>query len=193
MSTSMNRPSFYSLDAYPDLASIIEQYALIQKELQANRTWVAWGSDDYDPSGHCNFLTGEWTVCPAYFGNYRPDMVEIPGMKSEQAQSFLKELPSRFPKTTAILRPLKRVNFAAFSRLHPRSTLQPHTHFNPSCLILHVGLVIPGESACGLQVGEEKHIWRCAGDSVIFDDNLEHSAWNDSDEERVILYVDFTR
>jgi len=193
MSKNDSPPAFYSLDQYPELRSIVEGYAEVLEEVRANQTWLDWGSDDYDPSGHCNFLKGEWTVCPVYFGNYSPDMVDVPGMPEEELRPFLEQLPERFPATTALLRPLGRVNFAALSRLHPRSRLQPHTHFNPVCLILHVGLVIPEGGKCGLKVSERTYIWTQPGQAVLFDDNLEHSAWNDSDEERIVLYVDVTR
>jgi beta-hydroxylase len=33
----------------------------------------------------------------------------------------------------------------------------------------------------------------CEGRSLVFDDVFEHEAWNDSDEIRVVLFVDFER
>jgi hypothetical protein len=35
------------------------------------------------------------------------------------------------------------------------------------------------------------HHWRKAGEVIVFDDTYPHSAWNDSDSERIILYIDF--
>jgi len=38
---------------------------------------------------------------------------------------------------------------------------------------------------------ERDHIWDQQGDIIVFDDNKLHSAWNDSDHERILFYVDF--
>jgi aspartyl/asparaginyl beta-hydroxylase (cupin superfamily) len=38
-------------------------------------------------------------------------------------------------------------------------------------------------------VGTQVREWR-PGTALIFDDTIEHEAWNDSDEERVILIFD---
>jgi len=50
--------------------------------------------------------------------------------------------------------------------------------------------VIPDRGAW-LQCGPEIHHWEKKGDVLVFDDTFTHSAWNESSEERIILYVDF--
>lgn len=185
------KQSFYSLDGFPGLQRIQENYQVIQSELKQNDVWMSWGSDDYDQKGHCQFLTGDWTVCPVYFGNYSPDQMIVPGMSEEQKAKILHNLSFRFPKTIEILKLNRRINFAAFTRLHPHSKLAPHRHQNPYSLIFHLGLLIPSGKKCGLVVADEIHLWNEPGDVIIFNDNLEHYAWNDSDEERILLYIDF--
>jgi aspartyl/asparaginyl beta-hydroxylase (cupin superfamily) len=54
-------------------------------------------------------------------------------------------------------------------------------------LLVHLALVIP--PGCGFRVGGETRPWR-EGEAWIFDDTIEHEAWNDSDELRVILICD---
>ncbi len=42
---------------------------------------------------------------------------------------------------------------------------------------------------CGFRVGSETREWRI-GEGWVFDDTIEHEAWNDSDEPRYILICD---
>lgn len=184
---------FYELDKFPEFAQLAAQYQKILNELKGSIFWMAWGSDNYDPLGHCKFLSGDWTVCPVYFGNYDPRVFKIPGTAKINVDEVIQALPTQFPETTKLLQNIKSVNFAALSRLHPKSSLAPHKHVNPNSLIFHLGLIIPQGNTCGLSVGGISHTWSKPGDAVIFNDTLEHSAWNNSDEERIILYLDFLR
>ncbi|MDP1836022.1 MAG: aspartyl/asparaginyl beta-hydroxylase domain-containing protein [Chlamydiales bacterium] len=186
----MEQP-FYDLALYPDLQDLTRQYSIIVDELKQNQTWINWGSDRYDPTGHCKFLTGSWTVCPIYFGNFDPNMVAIPGMKLTEVRELIASLPTKFPETTKLFQKIPSLNYCGFSRLHPHSNLAPHKHVNSAALIYHLGLIIPPGHSCGLKVGDQTHTWTKPGDAVVFDDTLEHSAWNNSDQERIILYVDF--
>lgn len=43
-----------------------------------------------------------------------------------------------------------------------------------------------------MRVKSEYHVWK-EGQSIVFDDSLEHEVYNDSDEIRVVLIVDFFR
>lgn len=183
--------AIYPLPEFPDFQKLSIEYAVIVEELKKNDFWMNWGSDSYDPKGHCQFLKGDWTVCPVYFGNYDYRSMKLPGVHGFDIDQLMQSLPERFPKTIEILKGIKSINFAAFSRLHPKSSLAPHKHENPYSLIFHLGLLIPPGNTCGLKVGDETHLWTKPGDAVIFDDTFEHSAWNHSDEERIVLYVDF--
>ncbi len=187
-----NKP-FYPIHLFPEFSELIKNYHTVLEELEQNKTWLNWGSDAYDPMGHCKFLTGDWTICPLYFGKVRGYEMNVPGMSGTQLLDLTASLPKRFPKSTELLKPIKNINFAAFSRLHPKSKLAPHKHDNPDNLILHMGLVIPPGETCGLKVGDITHFWHKPGEAVVFNDTFEHSAWNDSDQERIILYIDFVR
>jgi len=52
---------------------------------------------------------------------------------------------------------------------------------------VHLPLVIP--PGCGFRVGSETREWQ-AGQAWVFDDTIEHEAWNSSDEPRAILILD---
>ena len=54
-------------------------------------------------------------------------------------------------------------------------------------LLCHLPLVLPGPAA--FRVGAETRPWKM-GEAWVFDDTIEHEAWNDADELRVILIFD---
>jgi aspartyl/asparaginyl beta-hydroxylase (cupin superfamily) len=74
-----------------------------------------------------------------------------------------------------------------FSVLQPRTRIPPHTGIANFRLVVHLPLVLPGN--CGFRVGGETREWRI-GEAWVFDDTIEHEAWNDSDEIRIILICD---
>ena len=53
-------------------------------------------------------------------------------------------------------------------------------------LVVEDMIVPPG---CGFRVGNETREWK-AGEAWVFDDTIEHEAWNESDQLRVILMID---
>ncbi len=77
-----------------------------------------------------------------------------------------------------------------FSLLRPGARIPPHTGHNNARLICHLPLIVPG--GCALRVGNETRTWK-PGETLIFDDTIEHEAWNDSSEIRVVLLFDVWR
>ncbi|MGH8290009.1 MAG: aspartyl/asparaginyl beta-hydroxylase domain-containing protein [Steroidobacteraceae bacterium] len=100
------------------------------------------------------------------------------------------------PRTLKALRelPLCRITgrtpTVLFSLLRPGAHIPPHHGFLNTRLICHLPLVVP--AGCALRVGNETRPWR-EGELVIFDDTLEHEAWNKSSELRVVLLFDIWR
>ena len=76
---------------------------------------------------------------------------------------------------------------AYFSVLKPRTRLPPHTGTTNTRSIVHLPLVIP--AGCRFRVGAEARSWE-KGKAWVFDDTIEHDAWNDSDQIRIILIFD---
>lgn len=76
---------------------------------------------------------------------------------------------------------------AMFSILEGKTRIPPHTGTANTRLVAHLPLIVPPE--CGFRVGGEERAWR-PGEAFVFDDTIEHEAWNDSDEVRAILIVD---
>jgi aspartate beta-hydroxylase len=76
---------------------------------------------------------------------------------------------------------------AFFSILDKKSHIPPHTGVTNARLIVHLPLVVPGN--CRFRVGSETREWQ-PGKAWVFDDTIEHEAWNDSDLPRGILIFD---
>jgi len=74
-----------------------------------------------------------------------------------------------------------------FSILRPRTRIPPHTGVANTRLVLHLPLIVPEE--CGFRVGGETRQWR-EGEAWVFDDTIEHEAWNNSDKPRAVLICD---
>lgn len=100
---------------------------------------------------------------------------------------------TRCPRTAAILDALPladipgRAPTAFFSILQPGTHLPPHTGVSNIRSVVHLPLIVPDR--CGFRVGGETREWR-VGEAFVFDDTIEHEAWNDSDTIRAVLIVD---
>jgi aspartate beta-hydroxylase len=100
---------------------------------------------------------------------------------------------ARCPKTAEVLSAWPRCELAGtapsavFSILEPRTRIPPHTGVNNARLICHLPLIVP--PGCGFRVGAETREWE-PGKAFVFDDTIEHEAWNDSDETRAVLILD---
>lgn len=97
------------------------------------------------------------------------------------------------PRTTEILgtMPLLRIPGrgpnAFLSRLEAKTRIPAHTGVTNARVTVHLPLIVP--EGCGFRVGGDTREWM-PGTAWVFDDTIEHEAWNDSDEERVILIFD---
>jgi aspartyl/asparaginyl beta-hydroxylase (cupin superfamily) len=76
---------------------------------------------------------------------------------------------------------------AMFSALAPRSRIPPHNGETNARVIAHLPLIVPDK--CRYRVGFDWREWH-VGETLIFDDTIEHEARNDSDELRVVLIFD---
>ncbi len=100
---------------------------------------------------------------------------------------------ARCPRTTELLACIPDMKTAMFSILAPRKHIPEHRGVYKGILRYHLGLVIPEpEEQCRIRVGGDVRSWSF-GRSLVFDDSHPHEAWNDSDQHRVVLFVDFLR
>lgn len=100
---------------------------------------------------------------------------------------------ARLPQTAQILENLPMARQDGFAPTAVFSALQPHTHIPPHTgssnvrLLAHLPLILPGPAR--FRVGNSVKDWRM-GQAWVFDDTIEHEAWNDADDMRVILIFD---
>lgn len=105
-------------------------------------------------------------------------------------------LSSLCPQTMAALgnAPLPHVTgrspMALYSRLKPGTHIAPHHGLLNTRLICHLPLVAP--DGCALRCGHETRSWQF-GKMLIFDDSVEHEAWNRGGSDRTILLFEIWR
>jgi len=97
------------------------------------------------------------------------------------------------PGTTALLDELPMAHQPGFGPTALFSALEAHTHIpahtgsTNARLLVHLPLILPGPAR--FRVGNETRDWKM-GEAWVFDDTIEHEAWNDADQLRVILIFD---
>ena len=177
---------FYENELLPWLAGVEAATADIRDELLA----VMQDPDAFTPyvTGHANRPRQDYQGMlnnPAWSAYYLwKNGSPVPGNAE------------RCPKTLHALRnaPLTQVSNRSpsilFSLLRPGAHIPPHTGLVNTRLICHLPLVVPGR--CRFRVGNDIREW-VTGRALAFDDTIEHEAWNDSDETRVILLFDVWR
>lgn len=100
---------------------------------------------------------------------------------------------ARCPETAQALQAVDMADIAGlcpnamFSALAPHTEIPPHTGETNARLVVHLPLIVPAK--CSYRVGFEHRTW-IEGELLIFDDTIEHTARNDSDELRVVLILD---
>jgi len=148
--------------------------AALESQWQAIRSeCLALNNDAFDPWVQGRMHGGGWTV----YGLYALGK-KIPGA----CQAC--------PATAEALAQIPGLSMAGFSRLAPHAHVKPHVGWAESVYRLHLGLVVP--PGCRLRVADKTESWQ-EGECLVFDDTIEHEAWNDSDQPRTVLLLDFLR
>jgi aspartate beta-hydroxylase len=101
---------------------------------------------------------------------------------------------ARCPVTARVLeesvprpRIAERAPTAFFSILDANTRIPPHTGVTNTRLTVHLPLIVP--PGCGFRVGGTTREW-VPDRAWVFDDTIEHEAWNNSDVPRAILIFD---
>ena len=109
--------------------------------------------------------------------------------QSEAIPSHLARCPNtaRSVEAAPRCRIKRRAPTAFFSILDAGTRIPPHTGVTNTRCTVHLPLVVP--PGCGFRVGSTVREWE-PGHAWVFDDTIEHEAWNDSDTPRAILILD---
>jgi ornithine lipid ester-linked acyl 2-hydroxylase len=160
---------FYDSGSFPFAAELERNWTVVRDELLAltTREFIAWPE-------HSLYGDKGWNT----FGLYAFGQRQAEGCE-------------RCPQTEQLLLKIPGLMMAGFSRLAPAAHIVPHRGYegySGYVLRLHLGLEVP--DACGLRVGNETRTWH-EGRCLVFDDSVQHEAWNKSDVNRTVLLLDF--
>ena len=165
--------SFFAAETWPFLGTVAAAFPDLVREAR-------------EASGR--LATLQWLHSPRYTAHY-------PGVEGQRATFYLQYAGAPIPVnrrlapcTAAALDAVPGLTTAALYFLGPRSRILPHQGVCSDIMRAHLGLVVP--PGCYLRVGEEVRSWE-EGRWLVFDDTPEHEAWNESDQWRCVLLVDF--
>jgi len=170
---------FFKPESYPWTLPFIEKIDEIKKELAQviDRPLVALNKSTWAPE-RPNLLTSEHKVEEAW--------------KTYTFRFFgIDHLPNceSCPVISSLIKDQPNLVTVEFSLLEPNTHVLPHRGFTDLLLRSHLGVQIPtGDTA--LVVNDVENTWQ-NGQFLIFDDSLTHEAWNKTEEQRVVLMIDF--
>jgi aspartyl/asparaginyl beta-hydroxylase (cupin superfamily) len=182
------------LSEYPKLAILSENYATIRSE--------------------CESLIRQEIRIPGMeeLTSYTSGGIHQIAWKSFmfKSGSFIDENCALAPKTAALLEKIPGLYTAFFSVLEPHQHIKPHWGYWKGFVRYHLGVVIPDNNAdrkCWIRINPEaqdrtqardaieqgeRYFWK-NGEAVLFDDTFLHDAANESDQVRVVLFLDLAR
>ena len=100
---------------------------------------------------------------------------------------------ARAPRTMELLKSIPGAKTAFFSILSPRMHIPAHCGPYKGVIRYHLGLIVPEpKEQCRIRVADSIAHWE-EGRSMFFDDTFEHEVWNDTDGQRVVLFMDVMR
>lgn len=99
------------------------------------------------------------------------------------------------PRTVEMLKKMPSVTVAMFSILEGGKRIPRHFGFFRGVFRYHLGLMIPDKSAggeCYILCGGVRYDWK-EGEGVLFDDTYWHEVRNNTNQRRVVLFLDVLR
>jgi len=156
---------FYDKALFPWLPPLEENWRAIRAEM------LGAGGEGFLPYVERHLYNFGWSVYGLYAWGIRLDV------HCEEC-----------PETTRLIEAIPGLFTAGFSRLDPRTHIRAHCGGPEGVLRLHLPLLAP--EGCEFRVGDRTRPWR-EGEAFVFDDCLEHEAWNRGDSPRVVLLLDF--
>jgi aspartyl/asparaginyl beta-hydroxylase (cupin superfamily) len=174
--------AFYERDEFDWVAGMEAQSAVLRDEFLAANTgaFAPYIERSDNRPASANHLLEDPSWSAAYLWRYGTitDLAALcPATMAALAQAPQPVIEQRSP-------------MALWSRITPGTHIRPHHGLLNTRLICHLPLV-PAEG-CGLRVGHETREWRF-GEMLIFDDSIEHEAWNRGTGGRTVLLFEIWR
>lgn len=99
----------------------------------------------------------------------------------------------RCPETAKLLEKIPGLKVAFFSILAPGKHIPEHRGKHKGIIRYHLALKVPQpRENCRIRVADQVAYWE-EGKSLIFDDTFPHEVWNDTNDYRVVLFLDIAR
>ena len=174
-SSRLGDPTVYSLDAFPEIALLQREWRTIRSELGLLPFQHRFPAIEEISPDHARIARER---------RWRSFFLVSYGYRSPLGLATC-------PKTSALLDGISGLETAFFSVLTPSAHLPLHKGVTKALITCHLPLIVP-ENCGALRVGNEERPW-VEGEMLIFDDTIEHEAWNNSDQERVILLFEIWR
>jgi aspartyl/asparaginyl beta-hydroxylase (cupin superfamily) len=173
-------------EIFPELRILLDNFDVIKAEAEKISQWVPWPEDHFNVK-EMESNAKEWRVFPLLHTFPANDVSKI---------SWVPSTCSICPETAGLLRNVKNIRTALFSKLGPGTQLSAHTgwkELSNYVLRCHINLEVPQDGKCGLVVdGETQH--HTTGDIIVFDDSKKHYAFNHSPlSDRIVLIIDILR
>jgi len=157
---------FYDTSCFPFTKKLEDKWSLVLAEFTNLKSRTI-------PYPETDLYFGEWDVLPfVFFGE-----IFIDNCKD-------------CPHTWDLLGEIPGLRTASFSILGPSTEIAPHTGFTKKVIRCHLALKVP--HGCAIIVGDVPKRWE-EGKCLVFDDTMEHYAYNKSEKDRVVLIIDVDR
>lgn len=133
-------------------------------------------------------------IVPSYTEINQDLSGNVVGWKSLFLRAFNNDttIISRFPITKSLIDSCDCTT-AYFSVLEPGTKIPPHVGISRGVLRYHLGLIVPDDyKNCFIIVDGVKLHWK-VGSDVMFDDLFLHEVQNNTNQQRVVLFLDIKR
>lgn len=199
------KPKFYDLDDFPELRPFHDAFEDIRAECLAvtdkinydkPRSQRVWSGDHKEETQ--KYLT-ENKDMHGWMSSWAPGTDDG---NTRWMNYPLVALGTRFennlaecPKLAKLLYENRSfIRIAGFSKLMAYADIAPHvdsTGMPWGTMAYHLGLVVPEKNKCVLKVdGTDKY--HAEGESFLFESTYRHSAKNNTDKDRIILYIEIS-
>jgi hypothetical protein len=131
------------------------------------------------------------TWCPTVL-KYDPTQMETPTEGFDGLDQWEGNTPENFPTAYKLYREFPECYFSGYTILSPHSVIKRHTgseNRNGKYIRIHIPLIVP-EGDIGFEVAGEEVDW---SDLFAFNNQRVHSAWNNTDYQRLVFIIDLPR
>lgn len=100
---------------------------------------------------------------------------------------------ARCPFVAKKLKDVPGLVSAIYSIVGPGAHIRRHRGVSKAIMTAHIGLIVPDNAAsCRMDVDGSTVVWQ-AGEAIVFDDTFPHEVWNETEQTRVLLLIQFRR